>query len=126
MLLSQRMPPVRAWALHATGRQPRGSGPYGQHCGYLVHQPVRKSTIPPHVTAQAPCMAARAFGGRAFGGRAFGEGRVIVRLVSPCLVFPCVPSVSMPILFFLFIVSLFSPSRVLIMFQVLLVSSVYL
>ncbi len=83
------MPPARAGALHATGRQSRGSGqgsptalahqlpravgsaasltavpatavgqarvsPHGQHCGCLVHQPVGRYMITPHVTARPP------------------------------------------------------------------------
>ncbi len=30
------------------------AGPYGQHCGCLVHQPAGRSTIAPHVTACPP------------------------------------------------------------------------
>ncbi len=72
------MPPARAGALHATGRQPRGSGqravgsalsltavpatavgqarasPHGQHCGYFVHQPAGRYMITPHVIARPP------------------------------------------------------------------------
>ncbi len=29
-------------------------GPYGKHCGCLVHQPVERSAITPHVTAHPP------------------------------------------------------------------------
>ncbi len=83
ILLSQQMPPARAGALHATGRQPpptalahqlpRAVGsafsltavpatavgqarasPHGQHCGGLVHQPAGRYTITPHVIACPP------------------------------------------------------------------------
>ncbi len=41
-------------AVSATAVRQACVGPYGQHCGCLVHQPAGRSTITPHVTARPP------------------------------------------------------------------------
>ncbi len=41
-------------AVSATAVRQACVGPYGQHCGCLVHQPAGRSMITPHVTARPP------------------------------------------------------------------------
>ncbi len=43
-------------AVQATAVSQACVGPYGQHCGCLVHQPIGSSTITPHVTARPPSL----------------------------------------------------------------------